>query len=339
MAEANLKINAQGVESASAKLKELANSMGPGLNRAAQQAKSGFGGLVGGITAVKGAFAAAGGYAAYRGSKMLVGWSIDAANAARTMKQFEKMGGSQEQLNRIADSIGNVADDSDLARMAVMALRSNSKMTINDFGEIAKFARIAADEIGGDYMQSLQDVQAAIVTGRPVMLRRLGIMVDEDAAVRKAAAALKTHTKELNSNAKQQAISAAIMDEIRKKNKEAGPPARDAASSWAEAGAAWSRTREEIGKKVGPVSQVAAETITGALDPKKSMWDPQTKYMMWWMRQHPKIGGLLSNPVQKAITASEIAEPQRRYNELNRMGVLSPAIKVDKIVTRQAGGG
>jgi hypothetical protein len=172
---------------------------------------------------------------------------------------------------------------------------------------------VAAEEMAEDYLPTLAAVTQAMLTGRPVQLRRLGIFVDEEAAVKKAAEALKIHTKALTDQQKHAAINAAVMEKMREKTEKAGATPEDAAGAWAQTGAAWRRTKESAGRALGPAATGAANWLTQFIERGEGIAggdNPTMRGLLDYFRKHPTaarwVGGYDASRNQGSVRVDKL---------------------------------
>ena len=332
-AEAKLKISLDGVEVATAKLKQFAQAAGAGLVDAGRKASGAVAGLKSGLMSVRGALAAAG---AYKFGAFVVG-SIKMADAAdKATNAYVRMGGTRDGLARLSASLGGVVGGSDLASAGVEAMRANTGLTGAQFEIMAKFAKQAADATGGDFAGALGEVNAAMITGRPTMLRRLGLHVDTEKAVKDAAHAQNKLVAAMSDEAKHGAIANAVLAEMKKRLDGMPAGAKTAGDALSEFGKNWGELKEHMGRgfgeMLGPVfrgiNDVAAgrKGVSGAVSGVLEDAGQLAKDIgLTKTGRAITPGGAIRMP--GAPTSAEIAA---KFNV--------PSIKVAKIVTRQAGG-
>jgi hypothetical protein len=246
MAEAKLKVTAEGVNEASAALGRMGDKM-QGVSTTATKVGSAF-------TVMRGLIASA---AVYGVGRFIVDSVKMADSAAKATRGFQSLGGTRKILEDAREAIGGVADESDLAAAATQAMRANSGLAAKDFVTLAKFAKFAADQTGGDFAGSLQEVNAAMVSGRPIMLRRLGLMVDLEKAEKEWARANNRSAGSLTAMEKAAIHSNAALEGMRSKLP-TGPTGGGPGDALSRAGAAWKSGRERLGEVMGdPVENLA----------------------------------------------------------------------------------
>lgn len=323
MAEAKLKISLDGADSAIAKLKALASAMGQGIANAVTSAASSWGKFKSGLMSVKGALGAVG---AYKFGGFVID-TIKMADAAdKATRAYTRMGGTVKGLDALRESLGGGIGGHELAKAGVQAMRANAGLTAEQFELMARFAKQAADATGTDFAGALDEVNAAMMSGRPAALRRLGLHVDTDKAVKAAASAQHKLVASLSDEAKHGAVVNAVLAEMRMRLEGLRPGQKTAGASLAELSANWDELKEHMGAGFGEMLGPALRGINDVAAGRKG------------------VGGALLGTAGaygrliNEVSGHDAPDENRFRKRTVNVGQWQRSIKVDKITTRSAGG-
>jgi len=153
--------------------------------------------------------------------KSLPNLLIDLANAGDKLgdlsESFEALGGSSLAIEKASDRINGILPNIDLLALANKAMVAGIPEVNKNFGDLAEYGRKMGDALGIDAKQAIEQLTQALVSGRPIALKQLGIMIDSDKAAKDYAQAMGIVGRELSETEKKAAITAQGLDQIRDK--------------------------------------------------------------------------------------------------------------------------
>lgn len=170
-----------------------------------------------------------------------------------------------------------------------------SGLSPDAFETATRAARIYSETTGQDLKSSIDDVTNAMVTGRDMMLKRIGITIDGAEAERKYAEAIGMAGQPLNEMGQLEAKRAAMIDALNKKLAETATPATDAADAIGQMRTALDNARDSLIKSLAE-NKTLNETLTTLADRiSKIDWTPLNKGINWIIDNTPKAINLLRN--------------------------------------------
>lgn len=225
------------------------------LNAATAQLKateSKVGSITKGIsTALKGAFAFAGGAIALIGIKKLGDAVLDLAKkgeaAGSIRDSFEKLGGSSSAIAQAKEATLGLVSSFDLMQIANSGLLRQIPDFNNQFATIADVAARVADATGGDTKQAIEGLTSAIAAGKPKMLEQFGLLIDAEKAYKNYATANKLAGDSLTDLQKKEAVQLAALDALKEKQSQLAPIGDSVANAWDAMGVALDEVQTDIG--------------------------------------------------------------------------------------------
>lgn len=140
----------------------------------------------------------------------------------------DKAGASADALlNNFSRALGDTIPKVDLMKQANELL--NGGLDPTRFEEVAGAARSLAEVTGGSAADGLDALTEALLRGRTMGLKSIGVVVDNEAAVKSYAEALGVTTEALSENDKLEAIRAATLDALAAKRAQLSAVEDDAA--------------------------------------------------------------------------------------------------------------
>lgn len=166
---------------------------------------------------------------------------------------FRKLSGASEETANILtqqmqDALGGTVDKMTLLGEANRVLAAG--LTPEQFILAEKAARSYADTMGGDALQALNSLSDALVRGNDRALKNMGIIVDNNKALRDYAAANGVAADTLNEVGQAEAIRAAALEALAAKQKELGDVQDDAKDQLDKISAAMKNAGNEIAKGI-----------------------------------------------------------------------------------------
>ena len=128
---------------------------------------------------------------------------------------FQALGGSSVAIEQASDRINGILPNIDLLRLANKAMVAGIPEVNKNFGDIAEYGRKMADALGLDATQGIEQLTQALVSGRPVALKQLGIMIDSDKANADYAKSMGIVGRELSDLEKKTAGTTQALEQMR----------------------------------------------------------------------------------------------------------------------------
>lgn len=234
--DVEIKIELTGAEEATQKAEKLTKSV-EDLGKTAERSGSGFTDLQAKIITANEAIELGQKVAtALIGTlKFTAGAVIELAEAGDKLGDLEEgfaaLGGSSKAIELASGRINDILPNIDLLRLANKAMVAGIPEVNKNFGDIAEYGRKVADSLGVDATQGIEQLTQALVSGRSVALKQLGIMVDSDKANQDYAKSMGIVGRELSELEKKSAVTAQALEQMRQnlgKMPETGDSVQDA---------------------------------------------------------------------------------------------------------------
>jgi hypothetical protein len=158
-------------------------------------------------------------------------------------------------LGKLKQATGGTVSDFDLMKAAMETMVVGSVKGEEQFVKLAEVSEKLSSVMGGSTLQAMQAFSMAIATGNTRMLRGLGLVIDEAAAMDKYAAAHGKVAKDLGDEERQLAMYQAIMEKANVTLRAFAGTASPAAEAWEKMGVAITNAFDAfavafVGKKI-----------------------------------------------------------------------------------------
>lgn len=135
---------------------------------------------------------------------------------------FENLGGSSKSIEDANKAILGVLPNIELYRLANKGLVAEIPDFNKNFAQIAEYGKKVGESLGIDTAQGIEQVTQALISGRDVALKQVGIFIDQDKASKDYAQSMGIVGRQLTENEKKYANQIAATDALLRKNKELG---------------------------------------------------------------------------------------------------------------------
>lgn len=198
-------------------------------------------------------------YAAYKVLSGIVQTVFAAEDIKAVNQQFEILASQAgivgEELKKgLKDAAGGLIDDTDLLKEANRAIVTMGE-SASKLPEIMELARKATATMGGDLSHNFEAISQAVSNGNTRMLKHMGIVIDNDRALRDYAVSIGKATSQLTDAERRQAILNAVLKYSQERFQGINADVKEAQNTWTKFVVTM--------KEVGEVSILAFDKLMG----------------------------------------------------------------------------
>ena len=128
---------------------------------------------------------------------------------------FESLGGATKTIEDASDRINGILPNIDLLRIANQAMAAGLPEVNKNFADVVEYGKRMGDTLGMTAKEGVEALNQALISGREVMLKKLGIIIDSDKAYADYTKTMGITGRELSELEKKTAITAQGLEILR----------------------------------------------------------------------------------------------------------------------------
>lgn len=182
---------------------------------------------------------------------------------------FKSLGGRDGVITEASKSSAGLISDINLLKAATQGLARQIPGLNSHFSELSEYAAKFGQATGKDVTETLNNLIAAIARGKPALLNKLGITIDQTAAYKKQAESLGLTIdaegkwqNQLSDTEKKLAIQNAALEELKKKKEQLPKLILGVADAFDALSNTWENSIGKLGKEIDANTSLSNAIVT-----------------------------------------------------------------------------